>query len=167
MDQHKVDRFLSLLLMIGGAAGVAVTLVVWVQAALASFLAFGFVIVFSLTVWVGIGLWRGRPRYYLWAQIIFALQVPIVTCSAFKYLFFTAMMMEFSYEIAPGNKLNIEWQLGSNLSFAIARETPDFVIGVNLIAVAALAYLLFLPRKSMLGRAEAQLVSPESPSTNK
>jgi hypothetical protein len=159
MDQENVDRFLALLLIIGGAAGLVLAILLS-RTSLPFLFSFVFVVMFGLSAWVGAGLWRGRPRYHVWAALIFALQVPIVTCSAFSYRFFTAMTLGLTFENAAENKLNFEWELGSKLSFSVPSNTPDLIFGVNLIAVAAMAYLLFVPRKSVKSSSQNQLVSP-------
>lgn len=161
MDQPKIDKFLALLLIIGGGAGLVVGMMLWLEASLTSLFALVFIALFGLSVWVGAGHWRGQPRYHVWAQILFALQVPIVACSAFTYKFFTAMTLDLSFERATESKLNVDWELGSKISFVIGPDTPDFVIGVNLLALAALAYLLFVPRKLVKGHSQGQPVLPD------
>ena len=164
IDQHKIDRFLALLLIVGGVAGLVLAIWLWLQASLASLLlALVFLPLFGLSAWVGVGLWRELPRYHIWAQIAFALQVPIVTCSAFSYKFFTAMVFELSFEGAAESKLNLNWELGSKFSFIAAPGSPDLIIGVNVLALAALAYLLFEPRKSMMS--QRQPVPPDGQNT--
>jgi hypothetical protein len=159
MDQRNIDRFLALLLIIGGVAGLIVAVSLWLQASLASLLSLFLIAIFGLSAWVGAGLWREQPHYHVLAQLIFALQVPIVTCSAFTYKFFTAMTLDLSLESAAESKLHVDWELGSKISFVIGPDTPGFVIGVNLLALAALAYLLFVTRKTMDSRGQTLPVS--------
>ena len=161
MDQPKINKFLALLLIIGGGAGLVAGMVAWLQASLTSLSALVFMALFGLSVWVGAGLWRGQARYHVWAQILFALQVPIVACSAFTYKFFNAMTLDLSFERAAQTKLNVDWELGSKISFVIGPDTQDFVLGINMLALAALAYLLFVPRKSVKSDSQGQPVLPD------
>ena len=159
VDQQNIDRFLALLLIIGGAAGLAVAILALRLTSLATLLSLAFM--FGLSTWVGAGLWRGRPRYHVWAALIFALQVPIVTCSAFSYRFFTAMTLGLTFESVAEAKLNIEWELGSKLSFSYPSDTPGLILGVNLVAVAAVAYFLFVPRKPAKSHSQYQGILAE------
>ncbi len=162
IDQPKIDRFIALLLIIGGGAGLGLAIVLWLQASLGSLFALLLLAMFGASAWVGIGLWREQPRYHVWAQLMFALQIPIVSCSAFTYKFFTAMTLDLSFERAAETKLHIDWELGSKFSFSVPSDTPDLIIGVNLLALAAFTYFVLVPRKSTNIRGNAQLVSPAS-----
>jgi hypothetical protein len=139
----------SLLLSVGGIAGVAVALSTEVSilnrefsanrgiAALMGVFAF----VFGLCTWTGIELWRKKPAAFRWAQILLIAQIPSLSAPGFAYQFYTGLTLYLSLSTQPNVVTGFEFQLGSALRIQIFPEIEGFVLGLNLIAIMAL-YLL-------------------------
>ncbi len=136
-------RALALFLVVGGIAGVVIVLLAEVGENGPSHLPFlGLAMfMFGCSVWVGTELWQGKPRSYKWAQIVFIAQIPTISFPGFSYQFFLGLMLGFSFSRDAATKLNLEFELGSRFNFHILTEIDNLIIGVNLIAIAALIYL--------------------------
>jgi len=101
--------------------------------------------VFGWCIWTGINLWRGLASGYRWATILFALQIPAVCISRVTYEFSTG----FSARVLFGNSTRqFGANIGSSLNFLISPEPLGWMLGINLIAVAAVAYLLIASRRT-------------------
>ena len=131
-------------MIIGGIAGIAVSL--WVEAGTYALSRLAFIslffLAFSWCVWVGIDLWRGKPRGYKWAKVLFILQIPNISFPGFAYQFYAGLMLCLSFSREAASMLNIEFQLGSSIKTLISSKIEDLVVGVNLVAIAALIYLI-------------------------
>lgn len=142
-------KLISLLLIFGGAAGVAIAL--WAEAGTASISHLAFialaVLVFMWSVWVGIDLWRGKPHGYTGSKVLFALQIPLITFPGFAYQFYIGSVLGLSFSSAAETKLNLEFQLGSAINLQFSSEIENLIFGVNLVAVFVLIYLIRLSRK--------------------
>ena len=142
-------KLISLLLIVGGAAGVGIAL--WAEAGAASishlaFIAF-VVLVFMWSVWVGIDLWKGRPRGYTGSKVLFALQIPSITFPGFAYQFYIGSVLGLSFSNAAETKLNLDFQLGSAINLQLSSEIGSLIFGVNLVAVVVLIYLIRSSRR--------------------
>jgi hypothetical protein len=146
-------KFLALLLVLGGIVGFGIAvllapnaLALGPLAAVQTFVLFGSV--FSCSVWQGINLWRGKPNAIKWAKILFAAQIPAFSFSGIAYEFYT--LLSFSLQLGQVQSPTA-FNLGSSLSVAnVGQGQPNFV-GVNVIAIAATAYLFirFRPNKTL------------------
>jgi hypothetical protein len=142
-------KFLSLLLIVGGAAGVLEGLWGDVQtlrqtglrpSSNLSIIAV-FILLFGWCVWVGVALWRGKPHGYKWAKVLFAVQIPIVTVPGFTFSgFYTGLALHLMLSRDPPN-LRFNFHLQSAIHFLISGEIENVLVGVNLVAVLALIYL--------------------------
>jgi hypothetical protein len=142
-------KFLSLLLIVGGVAGVVGGLWGDVQtlrhtgfrpSSSLSIVAL-FILLFGCCVWVGVSLWRGRPRVYRWAKVLFTAQIPIVSVPGFSFSgFHTGLAVDVILSFYPA-KLHFSFQLESAIHFLVSGEIENVLVGVNLVAVSALIYL--------------------------
>ena len=134
----------------GGVAGIGIC--VWtytkiiqqtgfkVSAATALFGAF--ICIFGWSTWVGVNLWRGKPQAQKWAAIVLALQIPNISIPGFAYQFYTGMTLYLSWNFIEA-KLDLEFQLASSIALQVSSKIEDSILGLNLIAVAALMWLLY------------------------
>jgi len=160
-------KLVSLILMIGGGAGFIVAAMAWIAglthraaAPIWTVALMGlFVLVFGLTMWTGVELWRKKPRALIWAQILLIAQVPNLSVAGFVYQFYTAFPLYLSWSQRPDVVIGFEFHLGSNLTFQFGSETDGFILGVNLVAIGAL-YLLEKARASLEPNAAAAVASP-------
>jgi len=90
----KPMRLVALLLILGGAIGVGLT--IWLDVNLvmssqirifssATAIAGVFILIFGWCVWTGVDLWRGRRQALKFAMILFAMQIPVITVPGFSY----------------------------------------------------------------------------------
>ena len=143
---NAADKFLALLLMVGGAVGIAAALYVspqlfrqhWLYGLLMAI----FVLAFAWTALAGFRLWRGERRGWKWATILFAMQIPVLTVPGMSYEFYTGLTLK----LMGGNAdKTLEFGLGSNLNFYLDTTITDLVYGINLFALLA-AIILFRRR---------------------
>jgi hypothetical protein len=107
-----------------------------------------FTLVFGWSTWVGVDLWRGKPQAYKWAKVLFLLQVPIVNISSFAYHFYTGLLLSLALSGVSEKKLGFEFELASGMKFQIPSDIDDLTLGVNLVAFAALIYLVESKQKT-------------------
>lgn len=135
-------KLISLLLILGGAAGTVLAL--WAEANATSpglaFIAFALAI-FAWSVWVGFDLWHGRPRGYTGAKVLFALQIPSVAFHGFSYQFYLGSILALTFRHAAESKLGLEFEMGSAVNFQFSSEIENLVFGVNLLAIFLLIYM--------------------------
>ena len=149
-------RAISILLILGGIAGIAVALWTEANTVILShmiFLACAF-LVFGWSIWVGFDLWKGKPQSYKWAQVLFLMQIPSVSFHGFSYQFYLGLVFSLSFTRETASKLNVEFELGSLLNFQVSAGIETLIVGVNVIAVAALIYLFRIsPQRALIDRA--------------
>src|SRR5262249_29241456 len=137
-------RLISLLLIAGGALGI-VSAIFLIQGLAQHDQPYGAIVpaisiaIFGWCIFQGVQLWRGKPSGYKWARIVFAMQIPGFCVSRLTYEFSTGI----SARIMFGNS-NRQFgaDIGSSLNLLISPEPQGWMLGINLVAVAALAYLL-------------------------
>jgi len=145
----KGMRIVALLLIIGGALGVGLT--IWLDTQLlmssqlsvlssAAAIAGVFICLFGWCVWTGIDLWRGRRKALKFAMILFALQIPVITVPQFSYRMYTGLMLQI--RVLSGGQVDTGFQFGSAFGFYISPEVQGLAIGVNLVALFVLIYLI-------------------------
>lgn len=131
----------------GGIAGVAIAAIVSIKltqqnglfiipmAALAA--------LFAWAIFVGIRLWQGMPYGRKWAPILFASQIPVLSLPGFKYQWFTGAELGAALQFDGGSaRLGFSANLGATGQFFVGTNVTEFVIGINLFAVAALVLLV-------------------------
>ena len=104
----------------------------------------------GLFVWsviAGIRLWRGEPKGWKWATILFALQIPIFTVPGLSYEFYTGL----SLKVVGGDTTgNLGLNFGAYADFHLSTQVDGLIYGVNVVALIALIYLLMnRPGKAM------------------
>ncbi|HKW74978.1 MAG TPA: hypothetical protein VJN64_05585 [Terriglobales bacterium] len=133
-----------LLLVIGGGIGVSMALLreASIQNDLSQLTYIGLVILLNAgTAWVGFCIWKGDSRSYRWARLIFLLQVPVLSFSKLTYEFYTGAFLGLTFSQEAASKLNLNLELGSLTSLQISPGIHGLIVGVNLVALAALLYL--------------------------
>lgn len=143
---HKTNgaRFLAIMLIGGGVAGIAVAFwmgynfiqVHWVYIVLVA----AFLALFVWSTIAGVRLWRGEPKGWKWATILFALQVPVLTVPGISYEFYTGLALKIVGGDPGGN---FAFGFGANANFYLGTEITGLVYGVNLIGLVAFIYLLW------------------------
>jgi len=139
----KSARLLAIMLVVGGVLGVGIAFwmgyqfvrVHWVYLVLVV----AFLLLFIWCVSAGIRLWRGDPKGWKWATILFAMQVPVVTVPGLSYEFYTGLALKI---VGGDVDSNIGFNLGANANFYLSTDVKGLVYGVNLVALAAVIYLL-------------------------
>src|SRR5215471_11851193 len=134
------SRLISLLLIAGGILGILAAvfliqgLVQHDQPGRAIVPAIS-IAVFGWCIFQGVQLWRGKPSGYHWAKILFALQIPGFCVSRLTYEFSTGI----SARVMFGNSSRqFGADIGSSLNLLISPEPQGWMLGINLVAVAAL-----------------------------
>jgi hypothetical protein len=105
----------------------------------------------ALFVWstiVGIRLWRGVPAAMMWARVLFALQIPVVTVRGFDYEYFTGLASQLLH--GPGGT-KLAFRVGASISTEYTPGSTRFIVGVNLVAIGALLFLLTRPNNRWKG----------------
>ena len=94
----KSAKALAALLILGGAVGIGIALLVGYQLAQANWAYAGLMaLLLALFAWsalTGIRLWRGDPRGWRWAVILFAAQIPVLAIPGFAYEYFTGIAIK-------------------------------------------------------------------------
>jgi hypothetical protein len=104
-------------------------------------------VLFAASILSGIELWKGRPRGFKFAKILFALQIPVFTLARFTYEFSTF----FSLRVMIGNTNHtIGGNIGSSSNIYLLPQSAGFMAGINLVAVVAryCLYVISRPVKS-------------------
>jgi len=150
----KPMRIVALLLILGGALGVGLT--IWLDVnllmssqirifSLATAIAGVFILIFGWCVWTGVDLWRGRRQALKFAMILFAMQIPVILLPGFSYHLHTGLMVLIA--IVAGGQVSADFQFGSSFNFFISPEVHGLTIGVNLVALFMLIYLIRVARE--------------------
>jgi hypothetical protein len=84
-------------------------------------------------------LWRGEPKGWKASTILFALQVPILTIPGLGYEFYTGIALK----IVAGDVAHMfGFNLGASIDLNVGSDVTGFILGVNVVAIAAVIYLL-------------------------
>jgi len=148
-----VTKLLALMLCLGGLVGIGICLWTYIQIFAQAGMKFSstaalfgvFIVIFGWSAWVGVELWQDKPQAYKWAKILFLLQIPTISVPHFAYQFYTALMLGLEFN-RDNDKIGLDFQIASSIDFRIARDIDNIILGVNLIAVAALVYLVTVTR---------------------
>jgi hypothetical protein len=136
-------RLLAMLLLVGGLVGVAVILYMgygmlqqhWIYGLVFAL----FALLFAYSTFVGFRLWRGHPLGRKRAMILFATQVPVFTVPGATYEWYTGL----AFKIMGGHvEKNTVLELGSSINFYLDTRITDLAYGVNVVALAALLFLI-------------------------
>lgn len=140
----KFGRVLAVFLIIGGLAGIALGVLSLNQYENINYITTLSLAVFiPLFIWSGITglwLWRGEPRGWKWATILFFLQIPVFTGNSFIYEYFTGLA--FRLTGGWGHDIMFHLGMGAGAKFFINTGVADFAFGVNFLAIVAVYYLI-------------------------
>ena len=141
---NAVDRALALLLMIGGLLGVGLSAVMSARFLRMHWAVYGvlfaaLLLLFAWTALAGFRLWRGEPRGWKSATILFAMQVPILTVPVLSYEYYAGLALRL---VGGHVDKALTLSLGSSGNFYLDTRIHDWVYGVNLIGLVATVYLL-------------------------
>jgi hypothetical protein len=150
--ERNVRRFFAAMLMLGGVAGVAIFVYMFVQ-----FYAQGaatllvLTLLFALFVWaiyVGWRLWQGTPYGRRWGVIAFATQIPVIAVPGFQCQWFTGGQIAPTFVMQGGSiNMNLALNVGANGTFYLGSGDVAFALGANLFAVAAVIFLVRWKRR--------------------
>lgn len=149
ISESKGTKAISLLLILGGALGVALAVAFDVGLLTNSGTSFfspsvaitgAFIVIYGWCIWTGVDLWRGRRQALTWARILFAIQVPSIMVPGFSYEFHTGFMLRI---VAGGGlRFGFNFHLGSAFTFYFSPSIHGMALGVNIVAVIVLIYLV-------------------------
>lgn len=161
---NKTTRFLALMLISGGALGVAIVVVLGLQLASQSLILvvpmLVFLGLFGWAAYTGFRLWQGADYGLKWSPIIFAMQIPILASPALTFNWFTGVQVGPVFQFGESSLgASFMLNLGANGEFYIGQNTAGWAVGVNLFAVVALLLLLLSNRsdKSQPAQADTQI----------
>ncbi|HUF71540.1 MAG TPA: hypothetical protein VMR74_01445 [Gammaproteobacteria bacterium] len=140
----KSAKALAVLLMLGGVVGIGIALFAGYQLAQAHW-AYGLLmaLLLALFAWsalTGVRLWRDDPRGWKWAIILFAAQIPVLAIPGLTYEYFTGIAVKV---LGGGVEGPLSFGIGAGANIFVGGAAPELAYGVNLVAVAALAWLLW------------------------
>ena len=150
----KPMRVVALLLMLGGAIGVGLTIWLDVNLLMSSqirifssttAIAGVFILIFGWCVWTGVDLWRGRRQALKLAMILFAMQIPMIMVPGFSYALHVGLLVRLA--MLGGGEFDGGFEFGSGFNFYISSNVQGFAIGVNLVALFVLIYLIRVARE--------------------
>jgi hypothetical protein len=99
----------------------------------------GFLALFAWSTIAGVRLWRGEPKGWKWATILFVLQIPVLTVPGVSYEFYTGLALK----IFGGETVhNFGFNLGASVDLNFGTDVTGLIYGVNIVAIAAVIYLL-------------------------
>jgi hypothetical protein len=143
-------RVISLFLMLGGLLGFFGTYFLVVHAirqhqGIRVISTVVSAVLFAACILSGVELWSGKPRGFKFAKILLGLQIPVFALARFTYEFSTF----FSLRVMIGNtNRTIGANIGSSGNIYLLPQSPGFMAGINLVAVAALCCLYVISRPS-------------------
>ena len=139
-------RILAFMLIAGGIVGIGLSIwmaILGMHRPVFAVAAIAFAAAFGFTAWQGVKLWNGSAGGYRWAKILFAAQIPTLSLGGLTYGFFTL----FGFNVQAGAGVEaLDFNLGSALNLMYTPGEQPMYVGINLVAAAALAYLLFRTR---------------------
>jgi hypothetical protein len=135
-------RILAALLFLGGIFGVCISLYLGVSLLPKNpgylVLAIALLALFAFSALTGWRLWRGEPRGWKWATILYASQIPIFSIAGLSYEWYAGIAIRL---VGGAVDSNLGFALGSNAEFYIGASQGGASYGINLFALVAYAYL--------------------------
>jgi hypothetical protein len=137
---------IALLLAIGGAFGLVFAFTGQVNLLLAGQFKLAaldglFVLLFGWSAWIGYELWQGKPYAFRMAKLILVGQIPNFTVPGFSFEGFITGGRVYFMVGSCTPSLQFGFNLQSFIHFTISPDIDCWRIGVNLLAIASLAYL--------------------------
>ena len=94
---------------------------------------------FAWCIPTGVAVWRIKGSGLRWAELLFAIQVPVFTIARFSYEFSTFL----SLRVMIGNTTHhIGGDIGSSSNLNLLPRPLGFLFGINIVAVLVLLYLI-------------------------
>ena len=142
MSAGKINRIFAALLALGGVMGVAIA---WWMASLLSAKAphlvlptIAFSALFAWAVFVGVRLWIGAADGFIWARRLYVAQIPIVSVPGVSWQWFTGLQLGPTVTIdGVDSGLGLAFNVGANGQLQLLSMPDSWVLGLNLVAVAA------------------------------
>lgn len=142
MNYLWVSRFFALALILGSIGGVLISVLTVSQLThknlIDIFADVAFTGLYVLAGVIGVTLWRNRNYGKIWATILFALQVPVISSPPFSYEWFTGIAVKF---VRTNGILDWSLELGGSNNFLLQSVSIE-MYGINVFAIGALTYLL-------------------------
>lgn len=102
-----------------------------------------FLALFAVSVLAGLWLWRGDPRGLPLSTVVQVVQVPVVSSSLVYYAYsLVGLLVTVSGALSFEGELHL-WSSGSLI---VGAPVTEWRIGVNVVALAALAVLMYARR---------------------
>lgn len=98
----------------------------------------------GLFVWsaiVGLRFWRRERRAWIWAAILFAIQIPIVAFPGLRYWYYTGVVARLVL-VHITNSITVGFGFGAGGALWLGAGNPDLMYGFNVFAGLAFTYLL-------------------------
>jgi len=134
----KTARILAFFLIGGGLLGI-------LNSGLVGFHLGAFIgaVLFSWSIVTGVVLWRRMPAGFVWAKILFALQILVLSVGRLVYEFSTF----FSFRLMIGDTSHyIGGNIGSSCNIRLFPHSVGFLVGINIVAVVALFCVMRISR---------------------
>ncbi len=153
---HKMNKLIAAFEIIGGVIGIVMGVMPLfklegVQGPTGEVVAYfaiclGFALLYALSLYAGIELWKEKRVGYKLSIFSQALQVPMFASSYVIYNFFSAISLSVLIsELGP----SIKFLIGNSFSLGFVRPDVPFAFGINLVALAILIYLVHSLRKKV------------------
>jgi len=143
-------RVFASLLIVGGLVGVGSSAVLAYRFAPRRWLiavdSAAFIAIFAWSSAVGLRLWRGDQRGTKWAMALYALQIPALDIHGFKYDYFTGAAILIVHK-PDGSPVALDF--GADMALMFNGDSGGFVLGVNIIAIAACAVIATSKRRNL------------------
>jgi hypothetical protein len=147
------SRIVAILMMVGGAAGVVSSLRFAAYNAIQDqpstlVVRLCAILLFGWTVWVGLGLWRGKAHSIWWAKVLFGMQVLFFNVGGFAYEFWNGLTARITVAgwleptPPPAHSVSIGGDFGAWFNLNLTEQGSRWMVGVNLVALIVLVYLL-------------------------
>jgi len=140
-----LQKAIAALEVLGGALGILTVVWLLVQGPNLGLLVVGiaFLALFIASVVAGLWLWRGDPRGLPLSTVVQAVQVPVVSSSLVYYAYsLVGLLVTVSGALSFEGELHL-WSSGS---LVVGAPVTEWRIGVNVVALAALAVLVHARR---------------------
>jgi len=108
--------------------------------------AFMSVAIFVCCISTGIGLWRAVPWGLRLATILLALQIPLFNIGRFVYEFSALLSVRLLIGDTSSHFLP---DIGSSFNVALLLEPVGLRFGINIVAAAMLAFLIWVSRSDL------------------
>lgn len=154
--RHKINKLVAAFEVIGGVIGIVMGLMPLfkmerVEGPTSEVVAYfaiciGFALLYALSLYAGIELWKEKRIGYKLSIFSQAIQVPLFASSYVIYNFFSAISLSVLFsEFGP----SIKFLIGNSFSLGFVRPDVPFAFGINLVALAILIYLVHGLRKKV------------------